>query len=100
MTEIQDMDPLARDVPVWTAEQYRDARGTEIGVTSWQEVSQERVSAFGVATEDRNYIHMTPEKARTQAGPWPPAPCSPSTSGSTWPAVSRRCPWAPVCAGA
>ncbi|MEO1689645.1 MAG: MaoC family dehydratase, partial [Pseudomonadota bacterium] len=68
MTEIEDMDPLARDVPVWTAEQYRDARGTEIGVTSWQEVSQERVSAFGVATEDRNYIHMTPEKARSQAG--------------------------------
>jgi len=67
VTEIQDMDPLARDVPVWAPAQYRDARGTEIGVSSWQDVSQDRVSAFGVATEDRNYIHMNPEKAKAKA---------------------------------
>lgn len=67
LTAYEDMDPLARDVPVWSPEQYRDARGTEIGVSSWQEVSQDRVEAFGVATDDRNYIHMTPEKAKSQA---------------------------------
>lgn len=68
LNDYQDMDPLARDVPVWTAAQYRDARGAEIGVSSWQEVSQDRVEAFGVATADLNYIHMTPERARSQAG--------------------------------
>lgn len=67
LTHYEDMDPLARDVPEWSPAQYRDARGTEIGVSSWQEVSQDRVEAFGVATDDRNYIHMTPEKARSKA---------------------------------
>ncbi|MEM6441187.1 MAG: MaoC/PaaZ C-terminal domain-containing protein, partial [Pseudomonadota bacterium] len=68
LTTYEDMDPLARDVPEWTPAQYRDARGTEIGVSTWQEVSQDRVEAFGVATADLNYIHMTPERAKSQAG--------------------------------
>lgn len=66
---VEDYDPRARThVPHWTPEDYRAHLGEEIGVTDWYEVTQKDVDAFAVATEDRNYIHVNPERARSEGG--------------------------------
>jgi acyl dehydratase len=44
-------------------EELRAAEGTELGVTDWQEVTQEEVDAFADATGDRQWIHVEPERA-------------------------------------
>jgi acyl dehydratase len=36
---------------------------TEIGVSDWLEITQERVDAFADATDDHQWIHVDPEKA-------------------------------------
>ena len=36
---------------------------TEIGVTDWMEITQERVDAFADATDDHQFIHVDPERA-------------------------------------
>jgi acyl dehydratase len=38
--------------------------GTEIGVSPWMEITQERVNAFADATDDHQYIHVDPERAK------------------------------------
>ncbi|MCZ6457292.1 MAG: MaoC family dehydratase [Actinobacteria bacterium] len=43
--------------------------GTEIGVTDWMEITQDRVDAFADATDDHQFIHVDPERAsRTPFG--------------------------------
>lgn len=42
--------------------------GTEIGVSDWLEITQERVDAFADATDDHQWIHVDREKAA--AGPF------------------------------
>jgi acyl dehydratase len=37
--------------------------GAELGPTSWLEVPQERIDAFAEATDDRQWIHVDPERA-------------------------------------
>lgn len=37
--------------------------GSELGVSGWREVSQERVDAFAEATDDHQFIHVNPELA-------------------------------------
>jgi acyl dehydratase len=37
--------------------------GKEVGVSDWLEVSQERIDQFAEATEDRQWIHIDPERA-------------------------------------
>ena len=37
--------------------------GKEAGVSDWLEVSQERIDQFAEATEDRQWIHIDPERA-------------------------------------
>ena len=37
--------------------------GTELGPTSWIEVSQERIDAFAAATDDPQWIHVDAERA-------------------------------------
>lgn len=41
---------------------------TEIGVSDWMEITQERVDAFADATDDHQWIHVDPVKAA--AGPF------------------------------
>ena len=41
----------------------RDLIGTELGPTSWLEVTQERIDAFAAATSDPQWIHVDPERA-------------------------------------
>jgi acyl dehydratase len=38
--------------------------GREIGVTDWMTVEQQRIDRFAEATEDRQWIHIDPERAQ------------------------------------
>jgi len=38
--------------------------GTELGTSSWVEVSQTRIDLFADAADDHQYIHVDPEKAK------------------------------------
>ena len=42
----------------------KDAVGRELGVSDWYEVTQERIDAFAAATDDHQWIHVDPERAR------------------------------------
>ncbi|KAA8884411.1 MaoC family dehydratase [Nocardia colli] len=53
---------------VFTMESLRKAAGTDLGVSGWIEIGQERITAFAEATEDRQWIHVDPERAA--AGPY------------------------------
>ena len=37
---------------------------TDPGTTEWREMTQERVDAFADTTDDHNFIHVDPERAR------------------------------------
>ena len=41
--------------------------GKEIGVSEWMSVTQERINQFAEATEDRQWIHIDPERAKTES---------------------------------
>ncbi len=45
-------------------ERLQDLVGTEVGVSDWMEITQERVNAFADATDDHQFIHVDPEAAR------------------------------------
>ena len=38
--------------------------GTEIGVSRWFEIDQERINAFAKLTEDEQFIHVDPDMAK------------------------------------
>ncbi len=39
--------------------------GQEVGVSPWVEISQERIDLFAKATEDFQWIHVDPERAKS-----------------------------------
>ena len=41
----------------------RSLAGSEIGVSDWVEVSQERINLFAEASDDRQWIHTDEERA-------------------------------------
>ncbi|HEY2947231.1 MAG TPA: MaoC family dehydratase [Micromonosporaceae bacterium] len=43
----------------------RSAAGTELGVTDWIEIDQDRIDQFADATGDHQWIHVDPERARS-----------------------------------
>lgn len=45
-------------------EHLRALVGTEVGVSDWLEITQERVDSFARATDDLQWIHIDPERAR------------------------------------
>ena len=47
---------------------FSQLAGSELGPTSWREVTQARIDAFAVATDDPQWIHTDPERAA--AGPF------------------------------
>ena len=51
-------------MPVASLDDIRAAVGTEIGVSDWIDVAQERINQFAEATEDRQFIHVDEELAR------------------------------------
>jgi acyl dehydratase len=42
----------------------RESAGTHLGHTEWREMTQQRVDSFADVTEDHNYIHVDPERAK------------------------------------
>lgn len=47
-----------------TLEMIQEHVGKEIGVSEWLEITQERINAFADVTDDRQWIHVNPLKAR------------------------------------
>ena len=41
--------------------------GKEVGISDWLEVSQDRINQFAEATEDRQWIHIDPERAASES---------------------------------
>jgi acyl dehydratase len=39
--------------------------GTDLGHTDWLEITQDRVNAFAGATDDHQWIHVDPERAKS-----------------------------------
>jgi acyl dehydratase len=44
-------------------ERLRERVGSEIGVSAWMDITQDRVNTFADATDDHQFIHVDPEKA-------------------------------------
>ncbi len=50
-------------MPLAGLEEIRSKVGTEIGVSDWIVVDQDRIDRFADVTEDRQFIHIDPERA-------------------------------------
>ena len=50
-------------MPVASLEEIQSKVGTEIGVSEWIMVDQDRIDQFAEVTEDRQFIHVDPEAA-------------------------------------
>lgn len=46
-----------------TLEDLEPLVGTGLGVSSWVEITQERINTFADATDDHQWIHVDPERA-------------------------------------
>ena len=42
----------------------RESGGKHLGYTDWQEMTQDRVNRFADATDDHQFIHVDPERAK------------------------------------
>jgi len=42
----------------------RNSLGAHLGYTDWEEMTQDRVNQFADITDDHNFIHVDPERAR------------------------------------
>lgn len=47
-----------------TLDAYRALIGQEVGVSRWFDVGQDRINQFADITEDRQFIHVDPERAK------------------------------------
>ena len=45
----------------------RDFVGRELGVTGWFEITQDRIHQFAESTEDRQWIHLDPDRAQRES---------------------------------
>lgn len=51
--------------PVWqSAQDITGALGQKLGISEWLEMTQERINQFADATDDHQWIHVDPEKAK------------------------------------
>jgi acyl dehydratase len=56
-------------MPIAPVDEIRGRVGTEVGVSDWLTIGQDRIDAFADATEDRQFIHVDAEAAaRTPFG--------------------------------
>ena len=51
-------------MPAVSLERLPELSGQPLGHTEWREMTQDRVDAFADVTEDHNYIHVDPERAK------------------------------------
>lgn len=59
------MNEIWKKPPI-TLEAYQAMVGKEIGVSSWHLVDQPRIDAYADVTEDHQFIHVDPERARKE----------------------------------
>ena len=52
--------------PPLTLDQLRAAVGTEIGLSEWRVVSQDMIDRFADATDDHQFIHVDPARAKSE----------------------------------
>ncbi|MDA9430831.1 MaoC family dehydratase [Bradyrhizobium sp. CCBAU 51627] len=57
------MNQIWKKPPI-TLEAYQALVGKEIGVSSWHLIDQPRIDAFADVTEDHQFIHVDPERAK------------------------------------
>ena len=50
-------------------DELKQAKGEELGVSDWHEVSQSDIDAFADATGDHQWIHVDPERATLSLAP-------------------------------
>jgi acyl dehydratase len=50
-------------MPTASLDEIRSRVGSEVGVSDWLVIGQERIDAFAEATEDRQFIHVDPAAA-------------------------------------
>jgi acyl dehydratase len=50
-------------MPTASLDEIRSRVGSEVGVSDWLMIGQERIDAFADATEDRQFIHVDPAAA-------------------------------------
>jgi len=59
------MSQNSSETPVFeSVEAVQAAVGKQLGTSEWLQISQERVNLFADATEDHQWIHVDPEKAK------------------------------------
>lgn len=58
---------MSNPIRVESVEALGEHVGREVAVSDWLEVAQERIDAFAEATEDRQWIHVDPERARRES---------------------------------
>ncbi len=49
-----------------TLADYADAQDSLIGKSDWMQITQERIDAFANATGDHQWIHVDPDRARSE----------------------------------
>lgn len=52
---------------VATLAELKSLEGTELGTSSWIEVAQPRIDTFADATDDHQWIHVDPERAKARS---------------------------------
>lgn len=52
-------------MPIATLNEIHDRVGTEIGVSAWLTIDQQRIDRFADATDDHQFIHVDPVAAAT-----------------------------------
>lgn len=59
------MNEIWKNPPI-TLEAYQAMVGKEIGVSSWHLIDQPRIDTYADVTEDRQFIHVDPERAKKE----------------------------------
>jgi acyl dehydratase len=61
------VEALMMSLAVETPEALKEFVGKEIGASDWLVVTQERIDRFAEASEDRQWIHVDPERAKRES---------------------------------
>ena len=51
-------------MPIASIDEIRGRVGEEVGISPWVEIAQERIDLFAKATEDFQWIHVDPKRAK------------------------------------
>ena len=60
---------MAKLTVIPSLDDFVDYEGTQLGVSDWVAIEQDRIDAFAEATDDRQWIHCDVERAQRES-PW------------------------------